>query len=183
MKRFLFALFVSLVFMTSCQNQKSDSKEKTKPEVAKKFYYVEFVDSCNSPLSQNTISLVKSRIFDKGYILTEESNEWQGVKEIDTTELVELNNLSKSHQSVHRFRSFSEYNSDNADVEKIVITYNNPLNDSIPNFNYQSFKKLGYSEWQSVFNPGNFKYNGTAKPTEIELADWMVEQIVLLTFK
>lgn len=183
MKRSLFALCVSLVFITSCQNNKSDTTEKTQPEVANKFYYVEFVDSNNSSLTQHTISLVKSRIFNKGYILTQESNDWQGIKEIDTTEQVELNNLSQPHQSVHRFRNFSEYAPDNNDVEKIVITYNKPLNDSIPNFNFQSYKKLGHPDWQSVFNPGNFQFNGTEKATEKELADWMVKQIVILTFK
>jgi len=169
--------------MTSCQNNKPGTSETTKPEAENKFYYVEFVDSNNSSMSQKTISLVKSRIFNKGYILAAESNDWQGIKEIDTTEQVELNELSRPHQKIHRFRDFSGYDQDNNDVEKIVITFNKPLNDSIPNFNYQSYKKLGHPNWQSVFNPGNFQFKGIEKSREKELADWMVERIVLLTFK
>jgi len=49
---------------------------------------------------------------------------------------------------------------------------NKPIDGSISNFNYRSYKKLGYEEWQSVFNPGNFRYPEKKYLNKILEHDW-----------
>jgi hypothetical protein len=65
-----------------------------------------------------------------------------------------------------------------------VITFHSPGKDQLYNFDFQSYKKLSRAEWQSVFNPGNFRFpNKNPEGQEKDLSSWMFDRIVLLTFK
>ncbi|HEX8576609.1 MAG TPA: hypothetical protein VF677_09990 [Flavobacterium sp.] len=183
MKQSLFALFATLIFI-ACENKKPGKPETIKPLVENKFYYVEFVDLEHSSLSQKTVALVKSRLFRKGYILGssgQKTTDWPKVKETDTTSQVQLQNLDESHQSIHRFKDYSEYNPEDRDAIKVVITYNKP-DGAIPNFSFRGYEKLGYPEWQPRFGT-SFWLKKTKTFTEEELADWMVYEISGYTFK
>jgi len=187
MKRIFFAYISVCVLLTSCQNNSQSSVESNNnippnEQVEDKFFYIEFVnlDSTNEYI--NSIELVKKELLNNGYIAGKENNnDWQGIRKIDPVEHILLNEIDENHPNIHRFRDFSEYDSNNGDIEKIVITINKPINDTIPNFNYRSYKKLGHENWQSVTNPGNFRYDNTFD--EAKFANWMIETITLLTFK
>jgi hypothetical protein len=175
--------------LISCQNSSESSAElvktiQTDQQVENVFFYVEFINLDSTSESINPFEQVKKELFNNGYILGKEtSNDWQGIRKIDTTDYILLQDIDKNRPNIHRFRDFSEYNSSNGNFEKIVITLNNPVNDTIPNFNFHSYKKLGHDNWQSVFNPGNSRYTESNMPNETEFANWMIEHIVLLTFK
>jgi hypothetical protein len=189
MKRILFISISVVFFLISCQNSSESSVEldkniQTDEQVENIFFYVEFINLDSTSESINPFEQVRKELFNNGYILGKEtSNDWQGIRKIDATEHIMLQDIDKDHPNIHRFRDFSEYDSSNGDIEKIVITLNNPVNDTIPNFNFRTYKKLGHNDWQSVSNPGNFRYTESNNPTETDLANWMIEHIVLLTFK
>ncbi len=189
MKRILFIYLTIVIFLISCQNSSESSAElvktiQTDQQVENVFFYVEFINLDSTSESINPFEQVKKELFNNGYILGKEtSNDWQGIRKIDTTDYILLQDIDKNRPNIHRFRDFSEYNSSNGNFEKIVITLNNPVNDTIPNFNFHSYKKLGHDNWQSVFNPGNYRYTESNMPNETEFANWMIEHIVLLTFK
>jgi hypothetical protein len=183
MKQTILALLLTLFVIISCQNRQQNGANNTKSSIENKFYYVEFLDLDNSSISRKTISLIKKRIFAKAYILTSDTNDWQGIKEIDTNELIDISIINKSFQNVHRFKNLCDSNPNDLELEKIVITYNKPQRDTVPNFNYHSYKRRGHAEWQSMANPGNFTYKGNADPNEMELANYIINKLVLLTFK
>ncbi|MBL4705874.1 MAG: hypothetical protein JKY54_15215, partial [Flavobacteriales bacterium] len=144
--------------------------------------YIEFVNLDSTNAYGNSIELVKKELLNNGYVAGKENNnEWQGIRKIDTFEHIILDEIDQYHPNIHRFIDFSGYDSNNGDMERIVITINNPINDTTPNFNYHSYKKLGHEDWQSVTNPGNFR-SGNAFD-ETKFANWMIETITLLTFK
>ena len=144
---------MSISVVAFCQNKKQTFSKNPKLKAKGEYFYVKFVDLDNSILSQKTIRQVKKRIF----------------------------NLKNPHQNIYMFRDISEYNLEKKDIEKIVITYNKPINNTVPNFNFRSYKKRGYPEWQSIYNPGNFRYDQKKNYTETELSDWIVNHISILT--
>jgi len=190
MKRTLF-IFVSLMFLlSSCQNslQSSDNKNKTisSEELAQnKYYYIEFIHLDSTNQIMNSINQVKSELLNNGFIAKiENDNEWQGIRKIGINEEVSLDEINPYHPYIHRFRDFSYYDAKNGDIEKIEIIINKPIDSSIHNFNYHSYKKLGHKEWQSVFNPGNFRYaKSDSVFDEAAFIDWAMKTIVVLTFK
>lgn len=184
MKKLLFTLFASLIFINSCENKKPSKPETTKPLIENKFCFVEFVDLENSSFSQKTIALVKSRLFTKGYILgyfDQKTRDWPELKEIDTTDEVQIQNLDEFHQNIYRFKDYSEYNPKDKDAPKVVITYNKP-DGTIPNFSFRGYEKLGHPDWQRRSGTG-FWFKKTKEFTEKELADWMVDRISGYMFK
>ncbi len=190
MKRKIITYLSVIFLLISCQNNSQSSVEFNKntladEQVKNKNYYIEFIslDSANKYI--NIIEQVKNELYNNGYIVSQENtnNNWQGIRKIDTTEHIIIRDVDKHHPNIHKFKDLSEYNLNDKDVEKIVITFNKPINDTIPNFNYHSFKKLGHDDWQSVFNPGNFRHEEKSTFNETELANWVIRHIVLLTFK
>jgi hypothetical protein len=91
--------------------------------------------------------------------------------------------LNKPFLNIHRFKNYIANSSEDSDIEKIVIFYNKPIGDTVPNFNYRSYKKRGHPDWQSSSNPGNFAFKGTGDFEEKDIANWIVNILVLLTFK
>lgn len=162
-------------FLTSCENKAVSGK------AADKFYYLEFVDKDNSDLSKAAISTIREQILGRCYYYGAKHNTLQGMNIGDS---VNASELDKYFPEVHCFRDISEYDSTDVNAEKIVITYNKPDQNNLPNFNVHAYKKLGHSEWQSVFNPGNFRFH-TANPEgrEKDISVWMFDLIVKLTFK
>ncbi len=167
--------------LISCNNanKQTDNSDKI---IDTDIFFIEIVDNENSIFSRNVIGKLESKIYNKAFIATNESNDWQGVKAIDFSDEVFYEDLSESHKKIHRFIDISEYSAI-SDVVKIIINFNKPLGDTIPNFNYKSYKKLGHPDWQSVFNPGNFRFYETETYSEEDIADWMLHLIVLLSFK
>lgn len=148
---------------------------------ADKFYYLEFIDKDNTSLSKATISTLKQRILGRCYYYGAKRNTLQGMNFGDSVNTAESDEY---FPEVHCFRSISEYNSSDVDAEKIVITYNQPDHNKFPNFDFRSYKKLGHKEWQSVHNPGNFRFhNANPEGQEKDLSVWMFDLIVMLTFK
>lgn len=177
----------SITALASCisDNTNSQKKDIEKQDIVKDiFYYVEFIDMDNTNTSQKVIMQVKLEIFANRYIAGIEENDWQGIRKTEPNEKINIADLNKYHPNIHQFRNFSEYNSNQIeDFEKIVITYNKAIENTIPNFNFRSYRKLGHEEWQSVFNPGNFRYKEKQDFSENDLAEWIIDHIVLLTFK
>lgn len=177
-----------IVFLfISCQNRAKsfqDSNKNIEVALEDKFFYLEFIYPKGSSKHLNTIELVKKELFYNGYIVSKDfDNEWQGVRKIAVDENITIQDTRKYYTDIHRFRAFSQYNSNDKEVEKIVITLNKPINDSIPNFNFRSYKKFGHENWQSVFNPGNFRFENRKTFDENEYVNWMIERITLLSFK
>ncbi|KAB7531037.1 hypothetical protein F8C76_05940 [Flagellimonas olearia] len=189
MRRIFYISLSAAFLLTSCKNISQSSIESGKKiqaveQAEDKFFYIEFVNLDSTNIYRNSIDLVKKELLNNGYIVDKENNnDWQGIRKIDKSEHIILDEISEYHPNIHRFINFSEHDSNNGDIEKIVININKPINDTIPNFNYCSYKKLGHEDWQSVFNPGNFRYRESNAFNESELANWMIKTIVLLTFK
>jgi ribosomal protein S8 len=188
MKRILIVYIPVILLLISCQNSSepsTDSNEniQNSEEVKDLFYYMEFVDFENTNNSRNIIEQLKNELYSNGYIATTETNEWQGIRKVNKEELITLKDMDKYQTYIHKFKDISEYNPKNGDLEKIVITLNKPINDTIPNFNYHSYNKRGFKEWQSLKNPGNFRYTEGIPFTESELRNWMINLIIILTFK
>lgn len=189
MKRTLF-IHISIVFLLiSCQNTEKSSLESSNNiegdnQVEDKFFYVEFIHPEDSIAYGNSIELVKKKLLKNGYIAGKDfENGHQGIRKIDSDEYITIRDVNKYQHNIHKFKDFSKYDPNDGDIEKIVITVNKPINDSIPNFNFRSYKKLGHEDWQSTFNPGNFRYIEKKTFDESKFANWMSEIIVLLTFK
>lgn len=182
MKR-IFFLYMSVVFLLiSCQD--SSKSAKANEQVEDEILYLEFVNLDSTSVSINTIEQVKEELFNNAYFAGKEINsDWQGIRKLDADEQIKPQDIDQYHQYIHKFRDFAEYDVKDGAIEKIVITLNKPINDTIPNFNYRSYKKLGHADWQSVFNPGNFRYKESNTYTKDQLTPWMIKIIVLLTFK
>lgn len=169
---------------SSQSSKKSDENIQAIEQVENKFFYVEFVNMDSTNKYKNSIDIVKKELLNSGYVANKEvNNDWQGIRKIDESKHIILENISEYHPNIHRFIDFSEYDSNKGNIEKIVINFNKPINDTIPNFNYRSYKKLEHEDWQAVFNPGNFRYIENNEFNESELANWVTRTIVLLTFK
>lgn len=177
MGRFCVFLLV-LGLSVSCGNERAAGKAEEQN------YYLEFVNLEGSNVSEWTIKAVKRKLVGKGYYYGAEpyAGQWiRGVGYVDSADMVLL---SDHFTKVHRFRDISEYDPSDVDAQKIVITYN-PLNkDEIANFNFHAYEKLGGKEWQSVFNPGSFRFtHAHPEGQDKDLGVWMSELIVRLTFK
>tara|TARA_R110000764_G_scaffold69482_1_gene143792 strand:+ start:1210 stop:1779 length:570 start_codon:yes stop_codon:yes gene_type:complete len=189
MKTYFF-LYISVTFLLiSCKDSSQSSKAsgenmQANEQVTNKFFYIEFVNLDSTKNCRNSIELVKKELLYNGYVAYKESNnDWYGIRKINESEHIKLEQINEYHPNIHRFLDYLEYDSNNDNIEKIVIDFNKPINDTIPNFNYSTFKKLGHDDWQSVLNAGSFKYKGNKEYDESELANWIIKTIVLLTFK
>ena len=189
MKGILYISILLVLFFVSCQNSSAssvqlDEKNQTEGEVENLFYYVEFINLDDTDESIETLNLLKKELFNNGYIIGKErNNDWQGIRKINEAERILLKDISKYHPNIHRFKDFSLCNSSSGDIMKIVISLNKPINDTIPNFNFRGYKKRGDKDWQSSYNPGNFRYTKSNTLNENDFASWMIRYIVLLTFK
>lgn len=187
MKRTILTLFLlSTSFLSMAQSPNKKETTYFNGQIEQKIHYIEFVDKDNTPLSQEVIQQVKKELYDNGYILSNENSDWQGIRQVQMNEIIELHQVNEFHPNIHKFKDFSDYSSNaediKNDVEKIVITFNNSDAD-ILSFNHTSFKKRGHEEWQNYSNAGNFKYNNKTIPSDKELNQWLVKIIVGLTFK
>lgn len=186
----IFYISLSVVFLlVSCQNNSQslidvNKNNQTIKQVEDKFFYIEFINLDRKNTYRNIVEELKKELYNNGYINSKKSdNDWQGIRKVNIAEHINLQDIDKYHPNIHKFRDFSEYDSSSEDIEKIVITLNKPINDSIPNFNFRSYKKRGHEEWQSIFNPGNFRYMEKQTFNESEMTNWMIKTIVSLTFK
>jgi hypothetical protein len=177
MTRFYVFLLV-LALSASCGN------EAVKEKAEEQNYYLEFVNLEGSNVSEWTIRAVKQKLVGKGYYYGAEPHAGQWIRGIGYVDSANMALLSEHFTKVHRFRDISEYDPSDKDAEKIVITYNPLTKNDIANFNFHSYRKLGGDEWQSVFNPGNFRFSHAhPEGQEKDLGVWMSELIVKLTFK
>lgn len=162
----LFCLIFSL-FFAHCQNATPD----TTPSNLKKVYYLQLVHASDDATQKEILQLFQQQLFGHSYTLKED-----GIQKIDETE-------QHTGISIHQFQDINFYQISNTDAEKIVLTVKIPSEEQSFDFHYQSYKKLGHQEWQSVFNPGFFSYP-SEQPFEAEqVANWLTERVVLLTFK
>ena len=161
---------VLILLLSACQNNAPATTTSTEPITSTdKIFYLEWVTTSSTTDYDKTQALVQKALLDNGYIFDKR------VKKVDGSE--------RPTQIIHRFKEMSAYNIDQAEAEKIVLTLNAPIEGHIHKFNYRSYQKQGHADWQSVFNPGNFRYP-QEQPFEVDkFANWMVERIVLLTYK
>ena len=182
MKEALF-LIVSIVLLSiSCRE--GENGVENDAALNEKYFYVEFINQADSGIYPNTGELVKEVLFGGDYVMSNEGEvRHHGVSKIDLEGQVGIQEVDRDHPNIHKFRDFSTYDENDREAEKIVITLNKPISDSIRNFNIRFYKKLGHEDWQSVANPGNFRYKNGDAFNEVAFSRWMVEQITLLTFK
>ena len=172
------ALLMIFVLVVSCQ-------EKAVTTTAnEQNYYLEFINRDGSNVSEWTIKAVKKKLLGKGYYYGAEPGGSQWIRGIGYVDSVNMAMMDEHFTKVHRFRDISEYEDSDKDAEKIVITYNPPGKNEVTNFNFHAYKKLGHKKWQSVFNPGIFRFSSAhTEGEEKDLGVWMSDLIVKLTFK
>lgn len=171
-------ILLVLAFSASCRKNATESKTDEQN------YYLEFINHDGSNVSEWTIKAVKKKLIGKGYYYGAELYEGQWIRGIGYVDSATIFMLDDHFTKVHRFRDISEYDPSDVNAEKIVITYNALTKDDVANFNFHSYKKLGHDEWQSVFNPGNFRFSRSRpEGEEKDLGVWISELIVKLTFK
>ncbi len=175
----LFALFVS------CEEETPDAPEEPRSgKAGTQFYYVEFIDKDSSTDSRRSIQFAKRLLLNHGCYYTAEPRGQNHLQGALLTDSIDLSVMDGHFPEIHHFRDISEYDPSDKAAVKIVITYNKPLGDTLPNFDFRGYEKLGHAEWQPVHNPGNFCYHHHPKDMpEKEIGPWMWETIVLLTFK
>lgn len=161
---------ILILLLSACQDSSPATTTPTEPITnTDKVFYLEWATTSTTTDYDKTLALVQKALLDNGYVFD------KGVKKVDGSE--------RPTQIIHRFKEMSAYDVEQAEAEKIVLTLNAPIKGLIPNFNYRSYQKKGHADWQSVFNPGNFRYPQEQPFEANKLANWMVERIVLLTYK
>jgi hypothetical protein len=177
MRPFLAVLLI-LALLASCKGEAPATK------AGEQNYYLEFINRDGSNVSEWTIKAVKKKLIGKGYYYGAEPHDSQWIRGIGYVDSAEITMLDEHFTKVHRFRDISEYDASDKDAQKIVITYHPPGKNEVANFSFHAYKKLGHKKWQSVFNPGNFRFSSThSEGQEKDLGVWMSELIVKLTFK
>lgn len=172
------AFLVLFALLASCNEKAVTAK------AGEQNYYLEFINRDGSNVSEWTIKAVKKKLLGKGYYYGAEPEGSQGIRGIGYVDSVNMAMMDEHFEKVHRFRDISEYDASDKDAEKIVITYNPPGKNEVTNFNFHAYKKLGHDKWQSVFNPGNFRFSSAhTEGQEKDLGVWMSDLIVKLTFK
>ncbi|MFK7798449.1 MAG: hypothetical protein AB8E82_13435 [Aureispira sp.] len=169
-----FYLFFHL-FLVSCQNSPSTPNTPAAPTVPQtnqqKIYYLQLVHASDDATQKEILRLFQQQLFGHGYTLKEGT-----IQKINQAE-------QSTGMPLHQFQDIASYQTSNTSAEKIILTIKIPKEEQTFDFHYQSYKKLGHQEWQSVFNPGFFNYP-SEQPFEVDkVANWLTERVVLLTFK
>jgi hypothetical protein len=159
---------------------------REKPVIKKapeKNYYLEFKSEPGAEWGASTILLTKRNLLGAKYYYGAPPHMAEWIQGVGYADSVDVSELDEHFRQVHHFRDISEYKESDAEAEKIVITWRKPKN-GLANFDFHSYRKLGSDKWQSVFNPGNFRYH-TAHPEapDKDYSEWMSKLIVDLTFK
>jgi hypothetical protein len=184
-KNIILAAVVNMLFFIGCTplTRQPDAEDQVVAAADIRWFFLDFVDKEDTEFSRAVVESVKSRLYTRQYVLTTDSNDWQGIREMNTADQVDEGNLTAFHRSRHRFADFSDYLEGESQGEKVVITINGFDSNGRPNFNYRSYKRPGSLHWELVFNPGTFTYHKTGKPDAADFAGWIVHKTVLLTFK
>ncbi|MGH1337545.1 MAG: hypothetical protein ACRBFS_15585 [Aureispira sp.] len=168
MKITLFFYTVLILLLGACQSNTPTEKASKKATTTDKTFYLELVTTATSINYDQTLTLVQKALFNNGYVFDKR------VKKVDGSE--------KKGLIIHRFKAKTDDNSNEEGIEKIVLTLKEPNEEGLHNFSYRSYKKQG-NDWQSVFNPGNFRYPKEQSFEETKFANWITERVVLLTYK
>lgn len=187
--KFKLFLIICTLTLISCDEEHVDNSSNW--DFDNKSIHLEFVlseeDQQNTTKAKRIIERVRKEIYhgNDGYFLGKVDNDWQGIQKININRVLQEDEFDESYPVIHFFNDIKGYPGVQPyGFEKVIITYKP---NKAPTFDHAVYKLVGELDGiqaqQRVSNAGNFTYNQKEDPTEEEIAAWMIEVIVLLSFK
>ncbi|MCB0402951.1 MAG: hypothetical protein KDD41_12760 [Flavobacteriales bacterium] len=177
---------IAILCLVSCS---SNWTPETNDRYESKSFYLDFGHGVfgkdnTTEEAQRILEKVKHRLLSSfGYFMGTTPNDLQGIREITHGMTIQPEEISANYPVIHQFSDVKVFPVQPYSLERIFISYEHVRK---PAFTYSVFKLMGEKDGLQLLktqaNAGKFVYP-EEEYTEEELVDWMVDTIVLLTFK
>jgi hypothetical protein len=177
--RLAFILFI-FIFCSCGEDWDSTMLDEFEQETT----HMEFIS--NSDESRRIFERVKKELYhgNDGYYMGNQKNDLQGIQKYTYGTIIKKEDFVPGQEKIYMFNDVKSIPNKPLGFEKVIITYNKEKG---PSFKYCRYKlmeeKKGIQAQKSIFNPGRFNYSVKENYTEEEVANWMIDLIVLLSFK